>query len=294
MELTDATERTLTILKPCADNYTFVCKITCGEYSATSAEAVVTVNAVSQLLPATDLPDGLWAEGGEEPLNGNSIDLKSPSSRLLTKYTEGKNTQGDPYPAGMQIYSVEKDDQGQTVVVPVAELDNLLQYSGCSIRITGKPGIRMITSLTKEAKELLKKGELAGYTLEEYGTVVVWDNGSGDQPLTLSTGKSNYAYRKGVSDPVFANVGNLTQYTNVLVWDSLPDEKYAMDIAMRPYIILSKDGETVTLYGGTVSRSIGYVAQQNADTFPKGSAGYKYVHDIIDRVNKLTNNSQQS
>ena len=63
---------------------------------------------------------------------------------------------------------------------------------------------------------------------------------------------------------------------------------------MRPYIILSKDGETVTLYGGTVSRSIGYVAQQNADTFPKGSAGYKYVHDIIDRVNKLTNNSQQS
>lgn len=294
VELTDATERTLTILKPCADNYTFVCKITCGEYSATSAEAVVTVNAVSQPLPTTDLPDGLWAEGGEEPLNGDSIDLKSPSSRLLTKYTEGKNTQGDPYPAGMQIYSVEKDDQGQTVVVPVAELDNLLQYSGCSIRITGNPGIRMITSLTKQAKAALKKGELAGYTLEEYGTVVAWSKELGDNPLTLSTGSSNYAYRKGVSDPVFANVGNLTQYTNVLVWDSLPDEKYAMDIAMRPYIILSKDGETVTLYGGTVSRSIGYVAQQNADTFPKGSAGYKYVHDIIDRVNKLTNNSQQS
>ena len=294
VELTDATESTLTLTKPIAGEYTYVCKITCGEYSATSAEAVVTVNAVSQPLPTTDLPDGLWAEGGEEPLNGDSIDLKSPSSRLLTKYTEGKNTQGDPYPAGMQIYSVEKDDQGQTVVVPVAELDNLLQYSGCSIRINGKPGIRMITSLTKQAKAALKKGELAGYTLEEYGTVVAWSKELGNNPLTLSTGSSNYAYRKGVSDPVFANVGNLTQYTNVLVWDSLPDEKYAKDIAMRPYIILSKDGETVTLYGGTVIRSIGYVAQQNADTFPKGSAGYKYVHDIIDRVNKLTNNSQQS
>lgn len=294
VELTDATESTLTLTKPIAGEYTYVCKITCGEYSATSAEAVVTVNAVSQPLPTTDLPDGLWAEGGEEPLNGDSIDLKSPSSRLLTKYTEGKNTQGDPYPAGMQIYSVEKDDQGQTVVVPVAELDNLLQYSGCSIRINGKPGIRMITSLTKQAKAALKKGEPAGYTLEEYGTVVAWSKELGNNPLTLSTGSSNYAYRKGVSDPVFANVGNLTQYTNVLVWDSLPDEKYAKDIAMRPYIILSKDGETVTLYGGTVSRSIGYVAQQNADTFPKGSAGYKYVHDIIDRVNKLTNNSQQS
>ena len=293
VELTDATESTLTLTKPIAGEYTYVCKITCGEYSATSAEAVVTVNAVSQPLPTTDLPDGLWAEGGEEPLNGDSIDLKSPSSRLLTKYTEGKNTQGDPYPAGMQIYSVEKDDQGQTVVVPVAELDNLLQYSGCSIRINGKPGIRMITSLTKEAKAALTKAGLAGYTLEEYGTVVAWSKEL-DGPLTLSTGSSNYAYRKGVSDPVFANVGDRTQYTNVLVWDSLPDEKYAKDIAMRPYIILSKDGETVTLYGGTVSRSIGYVAQQNADTFPKGSAGYKYVHDIIDRVNKLTNNSQQS
>lgn len=294
VELTDATESTLTLTKPIAGEYTYVCKITCGEYSATSAEAVVTVNAVSQPLPTTDLPDGLWAEGGEEPLNGDSIDLKSPSSRLLTKYTTTTNDQGDPYPAGMQIYSVEKDDQGQTVVVPVAELDNLLQYSGCSIRINGKPGIRMITSLTKEAKAALTKAGLAGYTLEEYGTVVAWSKELGNNPLTLSTGSSNYAYRKGVSDPVFANVGDRTQYTNVLVWDSLPDEKYAMDIAMRPYIILSKDGETVTLYGGTVSRSIGYVAQQNADTFPKGSAGYKYVHDIIDRVNKLTNNSQQS
>ena len=107
-------------------------------------------------------------------------------------------------------------------------------------------------------------------------------------PLTLGSGnKHNYAYRKGVSDPVFANVDNLTQYTNVLVWDSLTDAQLAQDILMRPYIILSKDGETVTLYGGTVSRSIGYVAQQNADTFPKGSAGYNYVHDIIDKVTNL-------
>ena len=152
----------------------------------------------------------------------------------------------------------------------------------------------MITSLTKQAKAALKKGELAGYTLEEYGTVVAWSKELGNNPLTLSTGSSNYAYRKGVSDPVFANVGDRTQYTNVLVWDSLPDEKYAKDIAMRPYIILSKDGETVTLYGGTVSRSIGYVAQQNADTFPKGSAGYNYVHNIIDKVANLNPSNEST
>lgn len=285
VELTDATENELTILKPIADNYTFVCKITCGDYFKYSDPITVTVNPAQ--VENVNL-SGYWAEGGEwEIAKDETVELTNPNSRLLTKYTEGKNTQGDPYPAGMQIYSVEKDDQGQTVVVPVAELDNLLQYSGCSIRINGKPGIRMITSLTKEAKELLKKGELAGYTLEEYGTVVAWSNELGSNPLTLSTGRSNYAYRKGVSDPVFANVGNMTQYTNVLVWDSLPDAQLAQDILMRPYIILSKDGETVTLYGGTVSRSIYYVAQQNANTFPVGSAGYKYVHDIIDKVTNL-------
>ncbi|MDY4508794.1 MAG: MBG domain-containing protein [Candidatus Faecousia sp.] len=290
VELTGATENELTIIKPIADTYTFVCKVTCGDYFKYST---VPVEVKPVALTNVDL-SGYWAEGGEREIaQGETVTLTNPSSRLLTKYTTTTNDQGGEYPTGMAVYSIVRDDGGAKLQ-KIDKLDNLLQYSGCSIRINGKPGIRMITSLTKEAKELLKKGELAGYTLEEYGTVVAWDNGSGDQPLTLSTGKSNYAYRKGVSDPVFANVGNLTQYTNVLVWDSLPDEKYAMDIAMRPYIILSKDGETVTLYGGTVSRSIGYVAQQNADTFPKGSAGYKYVHDIIDRVNKLTNNSQQS
>lgn len=287
VELTDATENELTIIKPIAGTYSYICKITCGDYFKYST---VPVEVKPVALTNVDLSD-FWAEGGERKIaQGESVQLTNPSSRLLTKYTTETNAQGDEYPSGMKVYELNENNQP----VEIPELSNLLQYSGCSIRITGNPGIRMITSLTKQAKAALKKGELADYTLEEYGTVVAWSKKLGDKPLTLSTGSSNYAYRKGVSDPVFANVGDRTQYTNVLVWDSLPDEKYAMDIAMRPYIILSKDGETVTLYGGTVIRSIGYVAQQNADTFPKGSAGYKYVHDIIDRVNKLTNNSQQS
>ncbi len=291
------TGSSLTLTKPNAGTYVYGCIITCGDdYSATSDKATVTVTAVQKDLTSTsDLPSDLWAEGGEEPLNGDSVELKSPSSFLLTSYTyNGASTDvHQNYPTGMEVYSVGTDDQGQTTVAPVAELNHLLRYSGCSIRITGKPGIRMITSLTKEAKAALKKDELAGYTLEEYGTVVAWTTELGDQPLTLSTGKSSYAYKKGVSDPVFANVGDLTQYTNVLVWDSLEDQKYDEDIVMRPYIKLSnKAGETVVLYGGTVSRSIGYVAQQNANTFSKGTAGYKYVHEIIDKVNALHSSTE--
>lgn len=287
VELTDATENELTIIKPIADNYTFVCKITCGDYFKYST---VPVEVTPVSLENVNL-SGYWAEGGEREIaQSETVELTNPSSRLLTQYTEGMNAQSDPYPSGMKVFVLNEDNQPEEIPA----LENLLQYSGCSIRITGKPGIRMITSLTKEAKELLKKGELAGYTLEEYGTVVAWDNGSGDQPLTLSTGNSNFAYRKGVSDPVFANVGNLTQYTNVLVWDSLTDAQLAQDILMRPYIILSKDGETVTLYGGTVSRSIGYVAQQNANTFPVGSAGYNYVHNIIDKVANLNQSNEST
>ena len=293
------TGSSLTLTKPNAGTYVYGCVITCGEdYSVTSDKAAVTVTAVQKPLPSTsDLPPDLWAEGGEMPLVDNSIHLKSPSSFLLTSYTyNGASTDvHQNYPTGMEIYSVGTDDQGQTTVAPVADLNNLLRYSGCSIRITGKPGIRMITSLTKEAKAALKKGKLAGYTLEEYGTVAVWSSDLGNQPLTLKTKKSrsNYAYKRGVSDPVFANVGALTQYTNVLVWDSLEAKKYDEDIVMRPYIkLINKAGETVVLYGGTVSRSIGYVAQQNANTFSKGTAGYKYVHEIIDKVNALHSSTE--
>ena len=292
------TGSSLTLTKPNAGTYVYGCIITCGDYSETSGKATVTVTAVQKDLTSTsDLPSDLWAEGGEEPLNGDSVELKSPSSFLLTSYTyNGASTDvHQNYPTGMEVYSVGTNDQGQTTVAPVAELNNLLRYSGCSIRITGKPGIRMITSLTKEAKAALKKGKLAGYTLEEYGTVAVWSSDLDNQPLTLKTKKSrsNYAYKRGVSDPVFANVGALTQYTNVLVWDSLEAKKYDEDIVMRPYIkLINKAGETVVLYGGTVSRSIGYVAQQNANTFSKGTAGYKYVHDIIDKVNALHSSTE--
>ena len=294
------TRSELTLTKPNAGKYEYACIVTCGDYSETSAKATVTVTPVDIPVDSGTGIDlsGFWLEGGEAPASENqtSIPEKSPSSRLLTKYTyNGASADAHQnYPTGMQIYSVQKDDQGQTTVAPVAELGNLLRYSGCSIRINGKPGIRMITSLTKEAKAALTKANLAGYTLEEYGTVAVWSSDLDNQPLTLNTKKSrsNYAYKRGVSDPVFANVGALTQYTNVLVWDSLEAKKYDEDIVMRPYIKLSNQaGETVTLYGGTVSRSIGYVAQQNANTFAKGTAGYKYVHEIIDKVNALNSST---
>ena len=95
--------------------------------------------------------------------------------------------------------------------------------------------------------------------------------------------KSNYAYLKDVADPVFKYTGGLIQYTNVLV--GFTDEDCKEDIAMRPYIKLQDEsGEVVTIYGGTVYRSIGYIAYQNRNAFKPGSEAYNYVWNIIHYV----------
>ena len=200
-------------------------------------------------------------------------------------FNTGSGDRHTQYPTGMQVYRIEETDSGMTVT-RLPELQNLLQYSGCSIRIVGVKGIRMITSINKSTRSALSGNGLAGYTLVEYGTALcragVVDGGA---PLVLGTPgvKSNYAYKRGVADPIFKDTGSAIQYTNVLV--GFTDEDCKEDIAMRPYIILENEkGETVTLYGGTVYRSIGYIAYQNRNAFKTGSEAYNYVWNIIHYV----------
>ena len=140
----------------------------------------------------------------------------------------------------------------------------------------------MITGIGENARTALTGARgLGGYTLEEYGTVVMRGVGT----PTLENSKShNFAYKKGKADPIFSRVNGMIQYTNVLVGFSLDDCKDTL--TLRPYIKL-KDmttGEIVTLYGGCVCRSIYQVAKQNENTYKPGTAGYKYIHEIIDAV----------
>ena len=284
-------------LIPNAGDHTYICVATCDGYSQDSAPVTVEVTA-GTITPGTDVDlSGLWLEGGEAPADTNqsSIDKKSPSSGFLTSYSEVAGTdESKGYPTGMEVYKlVEKD--GQLVPDRVEIFTNLLKYEGCSIRITGKPGIRMITSIDEKLKKELIQNGYEDYTLEAYGTVAQWSKNPGGQPLTLSTGNPGVAYdASSGKDPIFGRSGGRVQYTNVLVWNELAADKYNEDIVMRPFIKLRKGTQELVIYGGTVSRSIGYVAQQNADTFPVGSAGYKYVHDIIDRVANLNPSNEST
>ena len=215
---------------------------------------------------------------------GNAyVDLPVAESYLLTAYSYNDAADAHSrYPIGMRCYRLTKN--GAAVQVErLSAFDNLLRYAGTSIRLTGNKGIRMITSVDGALKSALIKEGVYGLTLVEYGTVLARASAIGGGNLTLQNGKSNYAYKRGVADPVFAYAGSLVQYTNVLVGFSNEDCKE--NIAMRPYMILQDAaGTSYTLYGGTVYRSIGYVAYQNRNSFRPGTAAYDYVWEIIHYV----------
>ena len=234
----------------------------------------------------------VWIDGTEYPVKtaGTTryVDLPDGSAKTMVAYTYHTDDLSDihkQYPISMKVWMLSCED-GFYTADRVEELDDILQYSGSSIRVTGKKGVRMITSIAKDKKSSLTSEGLAGYTLKEYGTAVAWANQLGDtKPLVLGRSyvKSNYAYRKDVADPVFAYQQNLMQYTNVLV--GFTDAQCKQDLAMRPYMILENAaGEEITLYGGTVIRSIGYIAYQNRNAFTAGTEAYEYVWNIIHSV----------
>ena len=121
--------------------------------------------------------------------------------------------------------------------------------------------------------------------------MVCWESklseNGGSLTLEDSYALSNSAYsRTKGQDAIFANVkdrvdgSSRIQYTNVLVNFTMDQCRDAL--CMRPYMILKDaEGNLVTVYGGIVTRSIGYIALQNANVFAKGTAAYEYVHSII-------------
>ena len=267
-----------------------------GENNSRTGTVTFTVEIPANYLDVTNKPefDGkttVTIDGAEYPIeemNGTRYVNLPETGDLLTIYSfkDGTPTGSHTnYPTGMQVFRITRQEGGAKAE-EITEFANLLNYAGCSIRISGKQGIRMITGIDQDVKKsLVSKAGLAGYTLEEYGTVVQWADTLGSNTLNLdNSNKQNYAYKKGKADPIFSRANGMIQYTNVLVGFSLED--CAKDLVLRPYIKL-KDmttGEIVTLYGGSVCRSIGYVAKQNENTYKPGSSGYKYVHKIIDAV----------
>ena len=220
--------------------------------------------------------------------DGGVLFLQEPGAVFAVRFSYANAGSADLhkiYPVSMQVYRLTWAEDGSCTAEHLEHLDNILRYAGASIRITGKKGIRMITGMPEEARKNLISGGINGYTLLESGTLVQWDSALNGQALTFAAPgvRSAPAYEKGKNDPIYAKANNQIQYTNVLVGFS--DSQCAPDLAMRPYLKLQDpNGKTVVLYGGTIHRSIGYIALQNENAFGKGTAAWNYIHSIIQNV----------
>ncbi len=208
--------------------------------------------------------------------------------KVVTQYAFNA-VSADPhtvYPTAMRVWFVQ-EKSGVQVAVYAPNYENILQYKGSSIRITGNKGIRMITGVPKDKRALLiGKNGLDGYKLLEYGTIAIWKTDLGTSDLTLETPniKSNYAYSKEKkTDPIFSKANGLIQYTNVLTFTEMA--KCIPDLVLRPYMkVADEDGAVLVLYGGMITRNIGYIAYQNRNAFKSTSAAYKYIWEIIHAV----------
>lgn len=238
-----------------------------------------------------ELPEGysdstVWLDGVayQGTLNEGIVTVTAADKNALTATVYKYDESG--VPTGMYVWSLGYS-AGSYLVTPEPELADLLTYHGFSIRITGKSGIRFKTGISADLRNRLAAGSVNGYQLREYGTLVM-NNANREQYPMVKDGakiKSGMAYgadgNGGFTDLVYETVDGRYRYTSVLV--GLPATQYKTEFAFRGYIILEKNGTTITLYGPPVARSIYFLAERFLErgSYEPGSAAYEFLVNLI-------------
>ena len=229
--------------------------------------------------------------------NGKVILLDKEKAKkpamLITTYgyeTKDNDDVQDDYPNAMYVWYAEGKDKVGNIytsytVTRMEILDNFFAYNGTSIRVGGENnGIRFFSSVDVNDAKKLMNGTLI------IGTETTLDGAKMTQAGTefWKTNKIRsevYGGAVGNSFRVFQTAGGRNWFTGVLVGlDAEPKTVYD-PIYSRPYaeleVKIGEEKETVTLFGGILTRSIYYVAQQNKDTFAEGSSYDKFVENLI-------------
>lgn len=204
---------------------------------------------------------------------------------VMYKYNE------NDVPVGMYVWELSYN--GIYTATPVPELENLLSYHGFSIRITGEAGIRFKTGISATLRAGLLADGIAGYTLKEYGTLVMTQANSEIYPFIKDGTKvgSGRAYGQNTDgttlDAIFETVDGRYRYTSVLI--GLPAEQYKTDFAFRGYIILTKNGEDIILYGPAVSKNIYELADYllQIGYYPSGSSADTFLRQLLEDADRL-------
>ncbi len=201
-------------------------------------------------------------------------------SAVMYQYNENN------VPVGMAVWELSHDGSGY-VTGEIEGLRDLLSYHGFSIRITGRSGIRYKSGVAQETKTLLTGEGVEGYTVKEYGTLLMTKAKLGDSYLTMATEKvaSGLSYGKDADgnpvDKVLEQVDGRDRFASVLV--GLPVSQYKTEFAFRAYMILSKNGEDMVVYGPQNARSIYGLAKQviDAGLYSEGSSSDVFLRQLI-------------
>lgn len=215
--------------------------------------------------------------------NGQYI-VKAPDTGAKTAVVYQYNSSG--VPVGMYLWTLEYKNNAYAVTAQ-PELANLLTYHGFSIRITGKSGIRFKTGISADLRRRLTDSGVGGYTLKEYGTLIMNNANRGSYPMVLGGEKvlSGMAYGINASgspeDKIYETVDGRYRYTSVLV--GLPVDQYKTEYAFRGYAVLERGGSRITVYGPVVAKSIYSLADQllKGGSYAEGSDVYQFLKKLM-------------
>jgi len=193
---------------------------------------------------------------------------------------------GSGVPVGMYLWTLEYKNNAYAATAQ-PELANLLTYHGFSIRITGKSGIRFKTGISADLRGRLTGSGVNGYTLKEYGTLIMNNANRGSYPMILGGQKvlSGMAYGTNSSgvleDKIYETVDGRYRYTSVLV--GLPVDQYKTEYAFRGYAVLERGGSRITVYGPVVAKSIYSLADQllKSGSYAEGTEVNKFLKKLM-------------
>lgn len=210
------------------------------------------------------------------------VNLPYPPSGFAAAYTFNTSLTTVPhlrYPTGMKVYAVTENGDGSYRAEPLPFLDKTAVYGGCSIRCRGVAGLRAVFSLPEQDMYSLTGSGIDGYRLVEYGMLGAFGNREDlsieDSGIIVGTTFVIFENDR----PILTEAGRVFYAAEFL---GFTKAQWKKDFTVRVYMIYETPWGTDVLYGPPVTRSMGYVAQLNADTYPYGSAEYRYIHSIIE------------
>lgn len=243
----------------------------------------------------------VYIDGEKYTVGANGkIGISDINKKVITTYAMNDPQETDihkQYATSIKVYLLEK--QGEELVpVHKEQLDDIVTYAGTAIRLTGKKGIRIITSVPTVKKTDLTNGTgIYDYKLYEYGAIICWKETNecptlekqNDGTYKASSGAYAAAYSLDTNkNLVYKQENGLTKFSTVLTEgsSSWSEEQCAKDFAMRSYIILrpkniNDSSQDVIIYGGTIYRSISYVATQNTEKYSVGSNNYEFIWNLV-------------